>query len=337
MVIRASSSRQVDALLADLASPHDVTREAAVARLIVIGPRAVRRLLDCVADRQAPPQTRVAALHALEGVGDSRAFEPALALLDDASELVAAAAVGLLQGALTSPRGVEALDRLTAVALDRSRPRGVRLAAIRAVRGLGAVTIAPLLQALGVDPDPAIALAAGLGPESAADPVHQLKDAATGSLPESPDAVRLALTEAADHVPPQVLHQLIERIRYREGAESGAARGEWMGIRATAHAALARRGSRLALYDLRETLESAREPLPVEFLGAAAAIGDASFLEAIASAFTRGSEGRADLWWLQRLTDLFRTIAGREGLTRRHAAGKRIAARWREASAALWP
>jgi hypothetical protein len=337
VVIRASSSRQVDALLADLASPDDVTRDAAVARLIVIGPRAVQRLLDRAEDRQATEESRVAALHALEGIADQRAFEPALGLLDDPSEAVAAAAVGLLHGALASARGVEALDRLTAIAVDRTRARAVRLAAIRAVRGIGDTTVGPLLQALGVDPDPAIALAAGLGPESAADPVHQLRDAAAGILPDAPDSVRLALTEAAEHVPPQVLHQLIERIRFREGAESGATRGGWMAARAAAHAALAHRGSRLALYDLRETLESARDPLPVEFLGAAAAIGDATCLEAIASAYTRGLEGRADVWWLQRLTDVFRTIAAREGLTRRHAAGKRIAARWREASVALWP
>ncbi len=339
MVIRASSSRQVDALLADLASPHEMTRESAVARLIVIGPRAVQRLIACATDPSAIPAARVAALHALEGIADQRALEPALTLMDSADEATAVAAIAVAHAFLSTPRGVAALDRLSAIAVDRDRSRNLRLAAIRALRGMGQGTIDPLLQALGVDPDAAVALAAGLGPEAAADPVQQLKEAADGALPTHPAPLRLALTEAGEQVTPQTLHHLIERVRIREGAEAGAVRGEWMGLRATAHALLGQRGSRLALYDLRETLESAREPLPVEFLGAAASIGDATCLEPIAAAYQRAVEaapGQADMWWRDRLADVFRVIAAREGLTRRHAVGKRIASRWRDA-AGLWP
>ena len=42
MVIKASTGRQVDALIADLASPSAITRDGAVARLTVIGERAVQ-------------------------------------------------------------------------------------------------------------------------------------------------------------------------------------------------------------------------------------------------------------------------------------------------------
>ena len=245
----------------------------------------------------------------------------------------------MLQTFLRSSRGVEALDRLTSLALDRTKSRVLRLAAIRALRDLGPATIGPLLQTLGTDPDQAIALAAGLGPEAAVDPVHLLKEAAEGALPDTPGPVRLALTESADHVPLAVLMQLIERVRFREGAESGPIRAEWQALRAAAHGALAHRGSRLALYDLRETLETAREPLPVDFLGAAAAIGDATCLEPLAAAYGHALESgrRVDDWWRQRLTDVFRAVAAREQVTRRTSAGKRITARWREAAAILWP
>jgi HEAT repeat protein len=315
-----------------------VARDAAVARLIVIGERAVQRLLTLARDRKAAVPARVAAFQALEGIADLRAVEPALEALDDQDQSVAVAAVGVLQNLLSSPRGMDALDRLTGVAVDRERPRAIRLAAIRAVRDIGPATAGPLLKALGSDPDAAIATAAGLGPEAAVDPVYVLRSAAEGTLPDTPAALRLALTESGTDVPVAVLHQIVERVRFREGAEAGEVRAQWTAVRAAAHAALAARGSRLALYDLRETIESAREPIAVEFLGAAALIGDGNCLEALAAAYSRALEGgrRVDDWWLQRLTDVFRAIASREGLTRRHAVGKRIAGKWRTASTVLW-
>ena len=291
------------------------------------------------ARRESGTDARIAAFHALEGIGDLRAFDPALDALDDEEPLVAACAVGVLQTFLTSSRGVEALDRLTAIAVGRTRPRPVRLAAIRALRDLGPSTIAPLLTALGSDPDQAIALAAGLGPEAAADPVYLVRDAVETSLPDSPAGLRLALTEAGDQVPPPMLQQLVERVRFREGAVSGPIRAEWMALRGAAHKALADRGSRLALYDLKESFESAREALPVDFLGAAARVGDAACLESVAAAYTRAMDTglKVDDWWRQRLVDVFRAIASREQVSKRTAAGKRITSRWREAAPILWP
>jgi hypothetical protein len=215
----------------------------------------------------------------------------------------------------------------------------LRLAALRAVGELQTATVQPLFETLAADPDPAIALAASLGPGAAADPAATLREAADGILADSPAPLHLALTEAAARVPDDVLQNVIERVRFREGAETGAIRAEWISVRAAAHAALAERGSRAALYDLRERFESARAPLPVEFLGAASRIGDAACLEAVAAACGHALESgaRIDDWWCQRLVDVFRTIAARERLTRRHAAGRRIAGRWRDASALLWP
>lgn len=338
MVIRASSGKQVESLLAELSSPQALSRDSAVARLTIIGERAVVRLIDLAFDPDATSDARVAAFHALEGIGDLRAFAPAIEALDDADGAVAVAAVGVLQVFLSSDRGVEALDRLTAIAVDLSRPRAIRLAAIRALRDLGSATIEPLLAALGSDPDTSIAMAAGLGPDAAADPAFVLKEAAEGTLPADPAVLRLALTEAGAGLVPAVLQQVIERVRFREGAETGPIRAEWMALRGAAHAALALKGSRAALYDLKETLESAREPLPVDFLGAVATIGDATCLEPLAAAYHRAMEAgrKVDDWWRGRLTDVFRTIAAREHVTKRTAAGKRISAKWKDAAAILW-
>ena len=106
-----------------------------------------------------------------------------------------------------------------------------------------------------------------------------------------------------------------------------------MRARAAAHVALASRGSRLALYDLRESLESADAPLPVEFLAALSLVGDASCLEAIAAAYARpAASGRGrDDWWRQHLADAFRAIVAREAITRRHAVMKKIEKRWPDA------
>ena len=84
------------------------------------------------------------------------------------------------------------------------------------------------------------------------------------------------------------------------------------------------RGSRLALYDLRETLEAAKAPLPVEFLAAVREIGDAQSLEPIAAAYTSAK----DEWWRDQLVEAFRTVVSRERITKRHAVVKRIEKRW---------
>jgi hypothetical protein len=126
------------------------------------------------------------------------------------------------------------------------------------------------------------------------------------------------------------LHQIVQRAREREGAEAGESRAEWLAVRAAAHAALAQQHSRLALYDLRETVEGAKAPLAVEFVAAMTSIGDVSCLEAVAGAYGRAAKdapARED-WWRRSLADVFRAIVEREDLTARHAVAKKIEKRW---------
>ena len=122
-------------------------------------------------------------------------------------------------------------------------------------------------------------------------------------------------------------------MREREGSEPAAARDAWRLTRAAAHIALANRGSRIALYDLRESLETAKGTLPVEFLAALTLVGDASCLEAVAAAFSRAR----DAWWRAHLADVFATIVAREKITRRQGALKKIEKRWPGTLRELWP
>lgn len=329
----------MSALLADLASEHAATRDAAVARLTVIGGRAVGRLASLARDTRVAPTTRGAAFHALAGIADPRGLEPALEALAQADEGVAIAAIGVARAFLETTQGMAALDRLTALILDRRRSSAARLAALRALSDLDATTVKPLMAALEGDPDRAVAEAAALRQRSAAvDPVQRLEDAARGSLGNDPAALRQAVMEASSDVSVSTLLQILEEIRVREGSEPAGERVQWMAARAAAHAALARRGSRIALHDLRETLESAKEPVSIDFLAAATTVGDASCLDAIAAAFARSAPGASSRdWWHTHLAETFRAIVKREGLTRHHALVRKIGKRWKPALDALWP
>jgi HEAT repeat protein len=335
VAIKSSSSTLIESLIADLGAARVSAREAATARLTVIGPRAVERLVAFVRSG-APPAARVGGLRALEAIGDPRALDPALDILSDAGAdpAVGAAAAGVARMFLRGPRGATAVDRLTLAALDRGRPELVRLAALRALRELGAATIAPVLASLAEDPSATIRAEAApkkRGARSAADPLALVTRAADHGLPDDPgDAatLRRALNDAANTVPLPQLLRLIERIREREDLEPATRRDEWTTTRAAAHVALASRGSRLALYDLRESLESTKAPLPVEFLTALSMVGDVSCLEPIAGAHARAKNA----WWRDHLANAFRAIAAREKVTRRHAVMKKIEKKWKGVS-----
>lgn len=337
MAIRASASRQIDALVADLGGASAVTREAAVARLTVLGSRAVERLI-AAAVSGGDSEARAVAWRALEAIGDPRALEPALTALA-AAELVPAvgiAAAGVARVHLRGAHGANAVDRLATVLLDRGRPVEVRLAAIRALRDLDAATIAPILASLADDPSATIrteaALTSGTAPRGPDDPAATIARAAETALPDDPEALRHALSRSGKAIPLLLLLRIVERVREREASEPAAGGEAWMLARAAAHVALARRGSRLALYDLRESLDAAIAPLPVEFLAALSLAGDASCLEAIVGARARARNA----WWREHLADAFRTIVAREKLTRRHAVLKRIEKRWKGSLEELW-
>lgn len=324
----------MEALVAGLESDQAVAREAAIARLTLLGPRAVARVTAFLESNPAPAACR-AALRALEAIADAHALDAILKATQATDASVALAAVSAAGAFMTGPRGTAVIDRLTAAALDLDRPDTVRVAALGALRGLKRSTIAPLLEALATDPSPAIrALASGSPPR---EPGGAPAFAVEGDLPDEPDEVQRALPDALDRAPLPAVLDLIERIRDREASVPATRRPDWTRARGRAHLALAERDSRLALYDLRESLETASTPLPVEFLAALLKVGDASCLEAIAAAYARTAASRqGDGWWSAHLAEAFRTIVERERLTRRHAVVRKIERKWKGVFSTLW-
>ena len=159
-------------------------------------------------------------------------------------------------------------------------------------------------------------------------------EAVAGRLPGSPAPLKHALAARRTSAPLTALQHLVDHLRAREQRESAAERREeWRALRGAVHQALAARNSRLALYDLRDSLLDP-DRLPVTFLAALEEIGDATCLETLAAAYEASSRS-GDAWWREHVATAFRAIVGREGLTRRHAAVKRMMARWPEAAADL--
>ncbi|HEY3381667.1 MAG TPA: hypothetical protein VGK32_07860 [Vicinamibacterales bacterium] len=355
MVIKRSSAREVSGLLQDIEAGPDVAREAAVARLSVIGTRAVEGLLALLTSTRVQA-ARVAALAALEAIGDHRAIEPAQACLEGPDDLLRGPAAGLLRRLLDSPQGTAVLDRLTAVVLDTRRPAAVRLAALDALRNLPAPTLEPLRNRLREDPDEGMRAAGAEegGTPAAQPPLEALDQAAAAGLPDDPARLKRWLAADGERASLPTLHRLIERLREMESRTGDPTRrGEWMLARASVHQALAAQGSTVALYDLRETIEQT-DQAPVEMLAAVGAIGDKSCLEAIAAACARMApahppDARRDSsnalptmaqrgstnWWRDHLIAAFRAIAERERLTERHALTRRIRARWPDTAAEL--
>jgi HEAT repeat protein len=330
VAIHTSSAREIDALIADLSARSGVARDSAVARLTVIGSRAAERLVRVADDREGGTTARVAALRVLEGLGDARALEPALRAAVDADADVAAAGIAVIRKFVPGSRGVAAVDGLAAIALSQAANEAVRLEAIEALGDLDATTVQPLWQMLARDSNPRIrSRAVNAKQAQSHKPMDQsaeerLASIAELGLPDVPELLRRLLTTDGAALSPSRLHRIVERIREREGAEAPGRRAEWTRARGCAHVALAKRSSLLGIYDLREALESAPRPLPLEFLAALTLVGDASCLEAIAVAHGRA----ADRWWREHLADTFVAIVRRHHLTGRHTAMKKIQKRW---------
>ena len=137
--------------------------------------------------------------------------------------------------------------------------------------------------------------------------------------------LREAISTRAADAPLADLRRLIEAIAERERAETKpAAVNDWKAARGAVHQALALRGSRVALYDLRETFERATGPLPSPFLAAVTIVGDESCVEPLASAYANAA---ADQRWQHQLAQAFHEIVKRERLTKRHSSLRRALAK----------
>jgi hypothetical protein len=289
-------SSDLDRLIADLQSADSIRRDAAAARLRILGSRALPRLLGLVTAHESA-SVRARALDALEGLDDVRVIDVAFDALRDGDVEVVIAALGVLRGWVAEETGTRLLDAITAIAVDRRRDARVRVAALAALSELPEHLVRPIR-----DQAPP--------PESA------------GPFLDDPAAVREWIQAYGANATLSTLHALVTRTREREHAESSSRmRADWRQARGHAHHALARRRSLVALYDLREAFETATEALPRSFVSAAAAIGDASCLEPLARAWAAAGQ---DLTWKHLLSTTAATIMRRERLTGRNMTVKKL-------------
>jgi hypothetical protein len=290
----------VERLIADLAQDEATRRDAAVARLRVMGSRALPHLATLI-ESTASPGARAAALSVLEGFDETRVIVLARTALQELDTDVALAAIGVLRGWLTREDGTQALEAVTAAALDKRRDGTVRLAALDALSELPPELVAPIRERAPVDGGDQPAL-------------------------NDPAALGAWLAEHGASAPLTALHAAVTGARDREQADSLARRrDEWTRMRGAAHLALATRGSRVAVYDLRESFDRARTPLPADFLAAAARVADESCLEPMARAW---ASAKGEPWWRSRLMETASDLVTRLKLTGRNAMMKRLRAKW---------
>jgi len=292
---------QIDRLIAGLESHDALERDAAVARLRVLGARALPRLAAFIDAPGKPLHARTLALAALEGTPDPRAAEIALRALNEANASLVVAALDVLRGWVGRESGTRLLEAVAAIAVDRGREGRVRVAALDALSELPEHLVRPIREQAPP-------------PESA------------GPRLDDPVAAREWVNAHGHAATLSTLHELVTVFRERERTESSARVGQdWRRARAAAHQALAARGSRLALYDLRETFSSAHTPLPAGFLEAVTRLGDPSCLEPLGQAWGAAPRGSA---WRHQLADAAREIVRRARLTARHATIKKMRAHW---------
>jgi hypothetical protein len=322
MVIKASSAAEVRGLIDALLGPDAVAREAAAARLTVIGSRAVDHLAAAYATTTTE-RHRLDILRVLESIADSRSMEPARAALAQGPG-VALAGLHVMRALLDAQDAHarnEALDILMATALDASAPPELRQAAFEALRDLPSDVRSRVAEALGSAATPA-----GAPPPAASSGDEGIwSNALDGRLPDRPDDLTGPLAAFAPAAPLTTLHALVDALRRREKT-AGDEEGGWLALRGAVHNAHAQRGSRVALYDLRETLAEAAGPLPVSFLAAVRVLGDSTCVEPLAAAYVNASPDEA--WWRQQLASACQAVMLREKLTRRSAVVKRAVTRF---------
>jgi hypothetical protein len=324
MPVRPSRSVDVVRLIADLRSTNDLQRESAVARLAVIGPRAASALIALARDEGATIDARAAALRALETMDEARIAALAVDLSDGDSEVLASHALALLGPIArgTSRAATRAFDRLAAVALDVRASTARRLAAIAALDGQPARLMRPVFEALSRDPAARLLTRAARTSEPMLPTLDQAVE--RGRREDAALAAAILRERAGGTV--SALHRALKAVRERAAQAPDGARAEWTALRGQIHQELAARGSRVALYDLRDALGHEASPLPVGFLAAATAIGDVACLEPLARHWVAADP--AERWVREHLADAFAAIVRRERVRRRHPALAQILKRW---------
>jgi hypothetical protein len=323
----------IAALVRDVVAGAPIAREAAMARLAIAGERAEAHVIHALADADA--RGKAALLGVIERLATPRALGAAIDALPSADATVATAAVAAVRPHLAAEDpdlAARALDALITAALSPAHAEAARLAALDALADVGGDAVAGVHARLHDDGSERVrrAVESAAGPSGAA--ASAQLDALAADPGRDPLIVRRLIGDAGSQATLATLHRLVLAIGHsaRTAATDGERAG-WSQALGAAHAALAARGSRLALVDLRDALERTPPERLGELVGAAAAIGDATCLAPLAAAWTAAPDGATR----PRLATAFAAIVAREGLTRRHAALKDVIARFPKAAVPL--
>lgn len=364
MPIVPSRAQRTRDLLARLASPAPAERDAAVAGLVLVGPRVVEALAAFLPG--APPAARLAVVEILERLATPAGLPLLVGLARDTDDPVARRALEAVRAggdrravpvlarllseaaprrrvdvALTLVRLqaeglVEALDPLAERLLDEDEDPSLRAAILEALLALrpplASSTLRPLLKRLRASSRPElVALAGGAtgsarGPAAASSrPIEdRLVDDLVAGDGEAGRIVEALARRGAPAIPALLRAlEVLEPPRTGRGAPPARARG-------ALHEALAALDSRAALHDLREGLESRpRDAMPA-LLRAAARVGDASVVPALARAVAEDED------LLPACAAAFSTIVSREKLRRTSAALRSVRPEHRPALDRLW-
>ena len=259
---------EMDRLIADLESSDSVRRDAAVARLRVLGARALPRLAKFIESSEPLECPRAARSSALEGLEDPHASRSrsTRAGRDRTSSRSSPRSASCAAG---SPQetGTRLLEAITAIAVDRGRDARVRVAALDALSDLPDHLVRPIREQAPP-------------PEAAGPPL------------DNPVAAREWIEAHGGKATLATLHDAIKTFRDSEDrADTSRGRTEWMTARGAAHQTLAERGSRLALVRrARDLQQRAALRCHRDSSKPCGRIGDASCLEPLARAWsaTRG-------------------------------------------------
>ncbi len=370
MPILPSAGKRIQELLARLESAASAERESAVARLTLLGPRAIPHVHAFLAT--ASTTGRLAALEVLERVGGAESLKDVLALVKDPSEAVGRRAIEAAAG-FPAPRAadalretlssrsasrrraaveglghlhrlgvVEAVEPLLSLLLDVEEDPALRLEALQSLSSLPHKTLLPALQTLAHDEAPEVAKAASdlarhvVGARGKTLVLAREMDVPTAlarlTAPGlSADEVTPIVATLVKGRSPALLPILRQRLETLS-APAGAHGAETMArAKARIHLALGALGSRIALHDLREMLRGRPLYAAHDLLAATDLVGDTSFVPALA-ALAADEPGLAAA-----AAPVLQAIVRREGLRRTSRVVMGLPPAHKTALEALWP
>jgi len=368
--ILPSAGKRIKEWLQRLDRGAPAERESAIARLTLLGPRtlpeieafvvgagaagrlAALDLLERLGEARALPlvltltsdeddEVARRAIEVAAAYPEPRTARALAAVLSAGSGLRRqAAARGLAQ--LQGQGLVEAVDPLLGLLLDTDEDETLRLGALESLSSLDVRSLAPALRALGRDRSPAISRAAtalarrrptAKEPEPQSQPQVDvptlLRRLASPDLSSS--EVKPVLDALVRQRSPSVLALLGRQLEALPPEAPGAGAEGLARSKARIHLALAALGSRIALHDLREMLKARPLYAARDLLAAAAPVGDASLVPALAAIAHDEKHLAATA------ATAFKAIAEREKLRRTSRVIAALRPAHRATLLALWP